>query len=189
VDPAAVACTLANARRNGLSEAIEGRAGSLLAAARGERFSVVVATLPQLPAPRRIAAPTRYGGRDGLALHRRLAAGISRALAPGGRLFALVTGWAGPEAVGALLAARGLAVRRVARVERAFRPADYDRHAPGLFAYLDAHARRKGGEPAYRRAGAWCHLSVSFLEARTAAAPRSGRARPRDHGGTAPRER
>jgi len=163
IDPRAVACTLANARRGGFGDAVEGRAGSLFAPVYGERFDVAVATLPQLPAPRPVI-PTRYGGPDGLRLLGRLAARIRDHLVPGGRLYALVTDWAGPDTFSSLLRARGLAVREVARVERAFQPVEYDRLAPGLFAYLDGHVRSGRGR-LYRRAGAWCYLGVTFLEA------------------------
>jgi methylase of polypeptide subunit release factors len=162
-DPRAVACTLANARRNGLT--LDGRVGSLFEPVQGERFDAIVATLPQLPAPEPIDVPTRYGGRDGLDLLRELALRAPRHLAPKGRLYALVTGWAGPEAVAALLAARGFSARVAARTKRAFQPAEYDGYQPGLFAYLDAHARARGGRPAYARRGSWRYLEVSFLEA------------------------
>jgi methylase of polypeptide subunit release factors len=172
VDPAALRCTLANAERNGLA-GIDAREGSLFAPVRGERFDTMVATLPQLPAPSPVI-PTRYGGRDGLDLLRVLAREARGHLAPGGRLYSLVTGWAGPARVASLLSRVGLRVRRVARVERAFQPSDYERYLPGLFAYLDAHARAHG-ERAYRREGSWHYLRVSFLEARAPGARRSRR--------------
>ncbi len=163
VSPAAVACALENAARNGLVGGLEGRVGSLFAPVRGERFDAIVTTLPQLPAPRPILA-TRYGGPDGLRYLRQLAGRAARHLAPGGRLYALVTDWADPRRVAPLLEGAGLAVRRVARVERPFQPHEYDSYLPGLFGYLRARARAGVGR--YRRAGSWCYLGVSFLEAR-----------------------
>lgn len=187
VDARAVARTLANAARNGLAARVEGRVGSLFepvaggqaaAARRGapgsdgargagigepERFDVIVTSLPQLPAPRRVIA-TRWGGRDGLRLLRRVAARAGEHLAPGGRLYALVTDWADPLAVTALFAREGLRSRRVAHAERAFQPVEYERILPGLWGYLDARAC--AGRGRYRRRGSWCYLGVSFLEAR-----------------------
>jgi len=124
---------------------------------------VIITALPQLPAPRPVIA-TRYGGPDGFRCLRRLAARAGGHLAPGGRLYILVTDWAYPPRVVPLFERRGFLVRRVARVERAFRPSEYDRYAPGLFAYLDRRARR--GLARYRRAGRWCYLGVSLFEAR-----------------------
>jgi methylase of polypeptide subunit release factors len=160
-DPAAVDCALANAARNGLP-GVEGRVGSLFEPVRGEEFDAIITALPQLPAPRPVIE-TRYGGPDGLRLLRRLAARAADFLAPGGRLYILVTDWAYPPRVLPLFEARGFAVRRAARVERAFQPAEYDRIAPGLFDYLDQRARR--GLAAYRRDGRWCYLGVSLFEA------------------------
>jgi NAD-dependent deacetylase len=85
-----------DARAHGLR--VEGRLGSLFAPVRGERFDVIVATPPQLPAPSRIAVPTRYGGKDGLTLLRRLARAAPNpahyalaALQRAGRLHAVIT--------------------------------------------------------------------------------------------------
>ncbi len=163
VDPAAVACALENARRNGFARRFTGDVGSLFQPVARERFDVVVTTLPQLPAPRPVIA-TRYGGADGLTLLRELAAQVGDHLETGGRLYALVTGWAGPERVAELLSARGLSVRVAARAVRAFQPAEYEQHCPGLFAYLDEHTRDRDGK-AYSRRGAWHYLRVEFLEA------------------------
>ncbi|HZU98557.1 MAG TPA: 50S ribosomal protein L11 methyltransferase [Planctomycetota bacterium] len=161
IDPAAITCTLENARRNGFAERFTGRVGSLFEPVARERFDVIVTTLPQLPAPKPVIA-TRYGGPDGLDLLRELAGRVGAHLTPGGRLYLLVTGWAGPERVAELLASRGLSVRVVARADRAFQPAEYDAYCPGLFRYLDEHAR---DGKAYSRKGAWRYLRVEFLEA------------------------
>jgi methylase of polypeptide subunit release factors len=168
-----VACTLENGRRNGLDGKLSGRVGPLFEPVGRRRFDVIVTTLPQLPAPTPVLA-TRYGGPDGLDLLRELAAQAGDHLAPGGRLYALVTGWAGPASVTELFEARGLSVRIAARASRAFQPIEYDRYAPGLFAYLDEHVRDRTDE-AYTRRGAWCYLNVVFLEA--TAAKRSRRSR------------
>jgi len=161
INPAAVACALRNAARNGISR-VDGRIGSLFAPVRGERFDTIITTLPQLPAPRPILS-ARYGGPDGLRYLRRLAARAGDHLAPGGQLYILVTDWAWPPRVEPLFKRRGFTFRRVARVERPFQPAEYDAYAQGLFAYLDGRARR--GLARYRRNGNWCYLGVSLFEA------------------------
>ncbi len=161
VDPAAVSCALQNAARNGIRQ-VDGRVGSLFAPVRGERFDIIITTLPQLPAPQPILA-ARYGGPDGLKYLRRLAAAGGSHLAPGGRLYMLITDWAWPPRVEMLFKRRGFSFRRVARVERAFQPAEYDSYTPGLFAYL--HDRAQRGLAHYRRNGKWCYLGVSFFEA------------------------
>jgi len=173
VDPAAVRCALENAARNGL-DGVEGRVGPFFQPVRGEVFDVIVTSLPQLPAPRRIIE-TRYGGPDGLRYLRRLAAGAASHLTPGGRLYVLVTDWAYPPRVAPLFTERGYRLRRVERVERAFQPAEYERMAPGLFAYL--HRRAAADLARYRREGKWCYLGISLLEARLPAVNGSPAAR------------
>jgi len=161
IDPTAVACALQNAARNGISR-VDGRVGSLFAPVRGERFDIIITTLPQLPAPEPILA-ARYGGPDGLRYLRRLAERAGSYLTPGGRLYMLITDWAWPPRVEPLFKRRGFTFRRVARMERPFQPAEYDAYAPGLFAYLDGRAQR--GLAQYRRNCTWCYLGVSFFEA------------------------
>lgn len=161
IEPAAVSCALQNAARNGI-ERVDGRVGSLFAPVRGEKFDVIITSLPQLPSPTPILS-ARYGGPDGLRYLRKLAAGAGEYLAPGGRLYMLITDWAWPPRVERLFKRRGFEFRQVARVERAFQPAEYDAYAPGLFAYLDGRAQR--GLAQYRRNGTWCYLGVSFFEA------------------------
>ena len=161
IDPTAVSCALQNAAQNGIS-CVDGRVGSLFAPVKKERFDIIVTTLPQLPSPEPIIA-ARYGGPDGLRYMRKLAGKASNYLSPGGRLYLLITDWAWPPSVEPLFKSRGFTFRRVARVERAFQPAEYNAFAPGLFAYLDDRAQR--GLAQYRRNGAWCYLGVSLFEA------------------------
>jgi release factor glutamine methyltransferase len=161
IDPAAVACALQNAARNGISR-VDGRVGSLFAPVRGERFDIIITTLPQLPAPSPILA-ARYGGPDGLKYLRRLATRADSHLTPGGRLYMLITDWAWPPRVAPLFTRRGFTFRRVTRMERPFQPIEYDAFSQGLFSYLDDRAQR--GLARYRRNGAWCYLGVSFFEA------------------------
>jgi release factor glutamine methyltransferase len=161
IEPAAVDCALRNAARNSIHQ-VDGRVGSFFAPVRRERFDIIITTLPQLPAPKPILA-ARYGGPDGLRYLRRLANAAGNHLAPGGRLYILVTDWAWPPRVEPLFKQRGFIFRRVARMERPFQPAEYDAYSPGLFAYLDGRAQR--GLARYRRNGNWCYLGVSFFEA------------------------
>jgi hypothetical protein len=58
---------------------------------------------------------------------------------------------------------RSFKLRRLARIERAFQPAEYNTFSQGLFSYLDGRAQR--GLAQYRRNGAWCYLGVNFSEA------------------------
>jgi release factor glutamine methyltransferase len=161
VNPAAVSCALQNAARNGITR-VDGRVGSFFAPVRGERFDIIITTLPQLPAPGPILTD-RYGGPDGLRYLRRLAERADKHLAPGGRLYMLITDWAWPPRVMPLFKRRGFTLRRAARVERPFQPAEYDAFAEGLFSYLDGRAQR--GLAQYRRNGTWCYLGVNFFEA------------------------
>jgi release factor glutamine methyltransferase len=161
IDPAAVNCALQNAARNGVRP-VDGRVGSLFKPVRGERFNIIVTTLPQLPAHEPILA-ARYGGPDGLRYLRRLANRAADYLTPDGRLYMLITDWAWPPRVEPLFKRHGYTFQRVARVERAFQPAEYDAFAPGLFAYLDRRAQK--GMAQYRRNGNWCYLGISFFEA------------------------
>lgn len=160
-EPAAVECALRNAARNGIP-GVDGRVGSLFAPVRGERFDLIITTLPQLPAPKPVL-PARYGGPDGLRYLRKLADRAEQYLASSGRLYMLLTDWAWPPSVLPLFERRGFILRRMARVERAFQPAEYDAYAQGLFSYLDSRAQR--GLAHYRRKGAWCYLGVNFFEA------------------------
>jgi release factor glutamine methyltransferase len=162
IEPAAVDCALRNAARNGISQ-VDGRVGSLFAPVRGERFDIIITTLPQLPAPKPILA-ARYGGPDGLRYMRKLAEQAGNFLSPGGRLYMLITDWAWPPRVAPLFEQRGFKLRSLARIERAFQPAEYDAFSPGLFSYLDGRAQR--GLAQYRRNGSWCYLGVNFFEAK-----------------------
>ncbi len=163
IEPAAITCALRNAERNGIKR-VDGRVGSLFAPVRGERFDIIITTLPQLPAPKPILA-ARYGGPDGLRYLRKLAARAGNHLKHGGRLYMLITDWAWPPRIMPLFGRHGFTLRRVARMERPFQPAEYDAYMPGLFSYLERRAQR--GLAQYRRNGKWCYLGVSFFEAAT----------------------
>ncbi len=176
IDPAAVACALRNAARNGIDH-VDGRIGSLFAPVRGERFDIIITTLPQLPAPDPILA-ARYGGPDGLKYLRRLAEKADRYLEPGGRLYMLITDWAFPPRVMPLFERKGFTLRRLARMERAFQPAEYDVYSKGLFAYLDGRAQR--GLARYRRDGRWCYLGIHLFVAIKSGRPSQSKKRYRE---------
>ncbi len=160
LDPGAVAVARANARRLGL--AVEARAGDFFRPVPRERFDVVVANLPQCPAPRPIAL-ARWGGRDGLRHLRRLAREAPRHLRPGGRLYFLATGWVdGPVLRRAF--ERRFVLRPVARVRRDVGRAEYERLCPGLFEWLGARAERGAG-PRERVRGRF-RLGLAFYEGR-----------------------
>lgn len=93
----AIACARANAQRLGLDGAVEVRAGDLFEAVRsGERFSLIVANPPYVPADAipELASEVRDhepvaaldGGPDGLDLVRRILAGATDRLESGGWL-------------------------------------------------------------------------------------------------------
>lgn len=160
IDPAAVAAARANARRLGL--AVEARVGDFFRPVPRERFDVVVANLPQCPAPRPIAL-ARWGGRDGLRHLRRLAREAPRHLRPGGRLYFLATGWVDGPALRRAFQRR-FVLRPVVRVRRDVGRADYERLCPGLFEWLVARAARGAG-PRERVRGRF-RLGLTFYEGR-----------------------
>jgi methylase of polypeptide subunit release factors len=159
VDPRAVRCALANARRNGIAGA-EGRAGDLFAPCGRERFDAIIANLPQTPGPRPFS-PARYGGRDGIRLLARLIRGAPRRLRPGGRIYFVLTGLA--DRARLLAVARGrFRLRTLLRIRRTFVPADYDRLLPGLFGYLDG--LRRAGRARFAMRGGRCSMEIRFVE-------------------------
>jgi len=83
LDPRAVACARANARANGLDGRVEVREGDLFAPVAGERFDLVISNPPFFAGEPRSRSDLAFRGGD---VARRLAAGLSEHLAPGGRL-------------------------------------------------------------------------------------------------------
>ena len=159
LDPGALVATAVNAERNGLAGAVECRAGSWYEALDGasgglaERFDVIVATPPQLPAPRPIGP--KWGGPDGLRHLRTVVEGAADRLAPGGgRLWVLHTGLADPRGFGDLLRARFREVEVVGETDREFTAGEYDALAEGLFAYL--RGLRAEGRCEFREGRAGC---------------------------------
>lgn len=115
VSEAAAAIARANAARNGVAERVEVRVGDLWAPVAGETFDLVVANPPYIASAtiatldREVQREPRLaldGGGDGLAIFRRLIAGLAAAVAPGG-LVAFEHGFDQGEAVAALVDATG----------------------------------------------------------------------------------
>lgn len=83
INPRAVALSSMNARLNGVAH-FEARQGDLFVPVRGERFDLVIANPPFVPAPRR--GPSYHsGGPRGDRVLRRVASGLHTHLVPGGR--------------------------------------------------------------------------------------------------------
>jgi release factor glutamine methyltransferase len=100
-----------NARLNGAR--VDARVGDLWEAVRGERFDVITANPPYLPAadedlPERGARRHTDGGRSGRALLDRIIAGAPAHLEPGGALLVVHSSVNGEEATLARMRAAGL---------------------------------------------------------------------------------
>lgn len=113
-EPAA-AIARANALRNRVDDRVEIRLGDLFAPVAGEVFDLVVANPPYIATPvlatldREVQREPRLaldGGADGLAIVRRLVAGLPAAVSAGG-LIAIEHGYDQGEAVAALVDATG----------------------------------------------------------------------------------
>jgi release factor glutamine methyltransferase len=103
------------------------RRGDLFAPVRGQRFDVVVANLPYLPAPTK--DPTRYrmarcwdGGHDGRLLLDRLCSMLPEVLTEDGTALVVQSEVCGEQATIAAMAAAGLDAEVVARAEVPFGP-------------------------------------------------------------------
>jgi len=149
IEPKAVRCARANARRNGVRNA-RFLAGDFFAPVRGERFDLIVGLLPQTPGPSPFD-PAKYGGRDGTDLLRRLLREAPRHLNPRGRVFFLMHGL-NDNARLLRLARTRFSVRVVHTTRRPFVPSEYDAMLPGLFAYLE-RMRRAGTSRFFLRGG------------------------------------
>ena len=86
IEPLAAKLFWINAAMNGLSDKVELLIGDLLAPVAGRKFDVISCNPPYMPVPPGVRYPQfADGGGDGLAVMRRLMAGLPEALAPGGR--------------------------------------------------------------------------------------------------------
>jgi S-methylmethionine-dependent homocysteine/selenocysteine methylase/SAM-dependent methyltransferase len=115
VDERAVANTLANAFRNGVADRVTAEAADIYPWLPGERYEVVVANLPQVPADplSELSShrPTDYWGRG---LVDQVIAKLPRALAAEGRALLTLSSLLSRERTVALLAEAGLAAEVVA---------------------------------------------------------------------------
>lgn len=159
VDPVAVACARRNARRNQVAN-LSAVAGDLFAPVRGRQFDVIIVNPPQTPAPRNFAVD-KWGGRDGAKYFRRVFARARRHLHPGGRIYTMISSLAHTATILELFR-KDFDVRPLGETRRPFTPEEYDRHAPGLFQYLER--RRERGTSEFWRRGSKCFFVIRFFE-------------------------
>jgi methylase of polypeptide subunit release factors len=142
LDPAALAATEANARRNRVADRIQIRAGSWYEVldpdgrkGPAERFHVIIATPPQTPGP--VHFGPKYGGPEGTRHLFTAVDGAAAFLDPDvGRLWLLAISLANPEALWERLAARFEEVTLVKETPRPFTRKEYDALHPRLFDHL-----------------------------------------------------
>lgn len=113
----AAICAWVNARLNGVR--LRARRGDMFAPVAGERFDVVVANPPYLPAaddsPPRGAARAWDAGSDGRAILNRLCREVGGMLAPGGELLLVHSTVCDAHSTDALLSEHGLEVEVIER--------------------------------------------------------------------------
>jgi len=131
----ATACAWINARLNGTR--LRARRGDLLAPVAGERFDVIAANPPYVPAasggpPPGGPARAWDAGRGGRAILDRLLADAPPLLAPGGALLLVQSDLVGADETLARLRAAGLEADVVARERGALGPLMRERRARGL---------------------------------------------------------
>jgi len=140
LDPRALQATEKNARRNGVAERIEVRAGSwyealgmgTLSANQAGRFDVIIATPPQTPGPQPFGP--KYGGWDG-ALHLiKILENAPHYLKPEqGRVWIMAISLADPQRIWKRLNELFSEVALVRETERVFTVEEYETIAKGLF--------------------------------------------------------
>ena len=123
IRPEAVACTRANAARNGVS--VDAREGDGFAPVRELSFDLIGTSPPQMPTPPGLdredaEAAADNGGPDGWALLERLIRECPAHLAPGGRLVFTLFGFLGLERARRHLRAAGLEPAVLAREAQPF---------------------------------------------------------------------
>ena len=134
LDPRALEATLSNARRNGVADRIQARAGSWFEALENggnKRFDVIIATPPQTPGPRPFGP--RYGGHDGTKHLFFLLEGAPFFLKPGGRLWLLAISLANPSCLWQRLGQHFSSVSLIHETERLFTAEEYESMEKGLF--------------------------------------------------------
>jgi len=132
IRPEAVACTRANAERNGVAAAVDVRLGDGFAPVAGLAFDLVCTSPPQMPTPPGrdrddAEAAADNGGHDGWALLDRLIREAPAHLAPGGRLMFTLFAFLGIERACERLRAAGLAPEVAACEAQPFPRLGYER--------------------------------------------------------------
>jgi D-alanine-D-alanine ligase-like ATP-grasp enzyme/SAM-dependent methyltransferase len=143
LDPKALCATDRNARRNGVADRIDIRAGSWFDALNmetspsggGDRFDIIIATPPQTPGPRPFGP--KYGGYDGTA-HLFKILGSARCFfkSKQGRLWIMAISLANPRELWNLLKELFVDVALVRQTERYFTIEEYDSLDRGLFKHF-----------------------------------------------------
>ena len=168
LDPRALETTQRNARRNGVEDRIEIRAGSWYQALDGTGlFDVIVATPPQTPGPRPFGP--RYGGPDGAMHLFKIIQGAPDFLKPAtGRLWLLAISLANPRELWKRLQESFFDVVLVRETERPFTAGEHDASASGLLDYL--RSLRSSGVSEFIEAengeGAFRNLFIRAAKAR-----------------------
>ena len=137
LDPRAIEATLSNARRSGVEDRIQARAGSWFEALENDgnkQFDVIIATPPQTPGPRPFGP--RYGGHDGTKHLFFLLEGAPLFLKPGGRLWLLAISLANPSSLWQRLGQHFSSVSLIHETERLFTAEEYESMEKGLFAHF-----------------------------------------------------
>jgi len=137
LDPRALEATLSNARRSGLEDRIQVRAGSWFEALENDgnkQFDVIIATPPQTPGPRPFGP--RYGGHDGTKHLFFLLEGAPSFLKPGGRLWLLAISLANPSSLWQRLVQHFSSVSLIHETERLFTVEEYESMEKGLFGHF-----------------------------------------------------
>jgi release factor glutamine methyltransferase len=132
IRPEAVACTRANAARNGVAERVDVRLGDGFAPVAGLRFDLICTSPPQMPTPPErerddALAAADNGGFDGWSLLDRLIGEAPAHLEPGGRLLLTLFGFLGIGRARERLRAAGLDPVVIARESHPFPRIGYER--------------------------------------------------------------
>jgi release factor glutamine methyltransferase len=146
----AVACTVANARLNGVR--VRAVRGDMFDAVRGQQFDLIVANPPYLPGPQdapRGAARAWEGGRDGRRLLDRLCAQAAEHMTPFGEMLLIHSSVCGEHETVMRLEATGLTVELLERRRGPVGPLLAPRVAEREEELLVFSARAPGKEPAW----------------------------------------
>ncbi len=115
INPAAVVCARANARRYGLEARLQVREGDLFAPLAGARFDLIVCNPPYFRGTPRTLAERAYYGGEAYEWLDRFAAGVPAHLRPGGRALVVLGDAGHMPAILAHLGGDGCRLQEVAR--------------------------------------------------------------------------